>query len=150
MTDVFLVFWLDEQRYGIPLPVVDRVVHRVEINALGEVPSVIAGRVNVQGRDIPVFDLRMRFGLPERNRNLNDRLIIARTRQRLVALVVDDIVGLVECGPQDLIAATQILPHIDYVEAVVKQKDGLILIHSLDTFLSSEEASVMQAALEGG
>ena len=103
MTDVFLVFWLDEQRYGIPLPVVDRVVHRVEINALGEVPSVIAGRVNVQGRDIPVFDLRMRFGLPERNRNLNDRLIIARTRQRLVALVVDDIVGLVECGPHRIL-----------------------------------------------
>jgi len=37
---------------------------------------------------------------------------------------------------------------VEYVEGVVKLSDGLILIHDLDKFLSLEEESSLDQALE--
>ncbi|MGR9115617.1 MAG: chemotaxis protein CheW [Gammaproteobacteria bacterium] len=149
MVDLYLVFMLDEQRFALPLSAVDRVVRRVEITSLIKAPPIIIGVINVQGRVMPVFDIRLRFGLPERGMALSDRLIIAHTSRWQVALIVDDVLDLVECGQQNLIEAQQILPHVEYVEGVVKRDDGLILIHNLDRFLSLEEESVLKLALSG-
>jgi purine-binding chemotaxis protein CheW len=42
----------------------------------------------------------------------------------------------------------KILPGIEYIDGVVKMKDGMILIHNLDTFLSLEEENSLDAAME--
>ena len=52
-------------------------------------PKIVLGVVNVQGKIIPVFNLRKRFGLRERETNLGDQLVIAHAAGRSVALVVD-------------------------------------------------------------
>lgn len=104
--------------------------------------------VNVQGRILPVYDLRRRFGLPQREIALTDQFIIARTARRPVALVADAVTEVVACAEPDLIASENILPGVMYMEGVVKLKDGLILIHSLDKFLSLEEEQSLNQALD--
>lgn len=41
--------------------------------------SLVAGVVNVRGQVIPVVDIGKRFLLPERDPELGDQLIVART-----------------------------------------------------------------------
>lgn len=143
-----IVFALDRQRYALPLPVVDRVVRMVAITPLPKAPDIVLGVVNIQGRVIPVIDMRRRFRLPEREIALTDQLVVAHTVRRPVALVADAVQDVITCAEQSLITAENILPQVKYVEGVVKLTDGLILIHDLDKFLSLEEESSLDQALE--
>ena len=147
MNDQFIIFTLGEQRYALHLSVVDRVVRAVTINPIPQAPEIILGVVNVQGRIIPIINMRRRFGLPEREIVLTDQLIIAHTARRPVGLVVDAIIDVIEYPKQGIAAAENILPDLEYVEGVVKFQDGLVLIHDLDKFLSLEEETSLSQAL---
>ena len=144
MQRLIIVFNLDEQRYALHLSAVERIIRIVEITPLPQAPEIVLGFVNVQGQVIPVFNMRKRFRLPDREISLSDHLIIARTAKRTVALVADAASGVVECGEEELAAANRILPDLKYVEGVAKLEDGLILIHNLDTFLSLEEEKTLE------
>ena len=147
-TTQLVIFALHDQRVALPLASVDRVVRLVEITALPKAPAIVLGVVNVQGRIIPVIDLRRRFGWEERAPDVTDQLIIARTARRRVALLVDRVLEIAH-PPADtvLLEPGAILPGLDYVQGVVKMQDGLVLIHDLDTFLSVDEEAGLDRAL---
>ncbi|MDP1535164.1 MAG: chemotaxis protein CheW [Rubrivivax sp.] len=147
-SDFLIIFTLDDQRYALPLPAVDRVVRMVAITPLPNAPDIILGVVNFQGRVIPVINMRRRFCLPEREIALTDQLVVAHTARRPVALAADAVLDVIACPAQSLIAAEEVLPNIEYVEGVVKLADGLILIHDLDKFLSLEEENFLAQALK--
>lgn len=148
ITNQYVVFVLEGQRYALPLATVDTVVHMVHITPLSKAPDIVLGIVNVRGQVIPVVNLRRRFRLPEREVALTDQLIVAHTARRPVALVADTVMDVVECSEQSLVAAQNILPATDYLQGVVKLKDGMILVHDLDTFLSLEEDRSLDLALD--
>lgn len=147
-SEQLIVITLDEQRYALRLAAVERIARMVEITPLPAAPPAVSGIVNVQGRVLPVYDLRRRFGLPQREIKLTNQLIVAHTARRPIALVADAVTDVVACAEPDLIAAEKILPGVAYMEGVVKLKDGLILIHNLDTFLSLEEEQRVNQALD--
>lgn len=144
----YVVLTLDEQRYALDISGVERIVRAAEITNLPKAPDIVLGVVNVRGQVIPVVNLRKRFQLPEREIDLMDQFIIARTSKRSVALVADSVGGVIERSTQDVVKAGQILPNMEYVDGVVKTEDGLILIHDLETFLSLEEERVLETAME--
>lgn len=143
-----VVFTLDDRGYGLPLPAVERIVRAVAVTPLPKAPDIVLGVINVQGRVIPVINVRRRFRLPEREIGLADQIVIARSRRRRVALVVDAVSGVLEYSEPDAVGAQDVLPALPYVQGVVKLAGGLILIHDLDTFLSLEEESHLDRALE--
>jgi purine-binding chemotaxis protein CheW len=143
-----VVFTLDEQRYALNLFAVERVVRIVEFVPLPKAPEIVLGVLNVQGRIIPVVNIRKRFRLPEKEVDLNSHLIIAHTERRDVGLVVDAVTGVFEYSEQEVITPEKILPGIEYIEGVVRLGDGIILIHNLDTFLSLEEESTLDKVIE--
>lgn len=147
-SNIFLAFILDGGRYALPLPAVDRVVRMVAITPLPKAPDIVLGVVNIQGRVIPVVNMRRRFCLPEREIALTDQLVVAHTARRPVALVANAVLDVIACPAQSLIAVEDVLPDVEYVEGVVKLVDGLILIHDLDKFLSLEEENFLAHALE--
>lgn len=146
--DHLIVFVLDRQRYALPLHAVDRVVRMVAITPLPKAPDIVLGVVNFQGRVIPVINMRRRFNLPEKDIALTDQLVVAHTSRRPVALVADAVHDVITGSAQSLIETENILPGVEYVEGVVKLGDGMILIHDLDKFLSLEEESSLNQALE--
>jgi purine-binding chemotaxis protein CheW len=143
-----VVFTLSEQRYALCLGAVERVFPFAEVTHLPQAPEVVLGVVNVRGRIIPVVDIRKRLRLPDRETNLSDRLIVAQTSRRTVALIADAVSGVVEGSKDELIAAETILPGLEYVEGVTKLEDGMILIHNLEKFLSLEEEKTLDQALK--
>ncbi len=143
-----VVFTLDEQRYALHLSAVERIVHTVEVTPLPQAPAIVLGLINMQGRIIPVVNIRKRFRLPEREVTLGDRLIIAHTSKRPVALVADAVTGVVETSAEKVVAAEKVWPGLAYVAGVVKLEDDTILVHDLDTFLSLDEEQVLDEALQ--
>lgn len=142
-----LAVTLDEQRYALHLSSVERVVRAVEITPLPKAPEIVLGVINIQGKVIPVVNVRERFRLPERPLELSDRIIFAHSSRRSVALVVDAVSGVIDCAERDMIAAERIVPRMEYIEGIAKLEDGLILIHDLDRFLSLDEEKRLDNAL---
>ncbi|KVW94799.1 chemotaxis protein CheW [Thiobacillus denitrificans] len=145
--DEYVVLCFDALRIALPLSVVERVIRAVYVTPLPGAPAIVSGVANLQGRVIPVVNMRRRFRLPEREMALTDRLVIAHTAQRPVALVADSVNGVLEHAGPDRVDAETILPDLEYVEGVVKLDDGLILIHDLDRFLSLDEAEALDRAM---
>jgi purine-binding chemotaxis protein CheW len=142
-----VVFNLADQRYALHLSAVEGVVRIAEITVLPKAPEIVLGIINVRGCVIPVVDTRRRFGLPTREVNLSDHLIIARTSKRVVALLADVVAGVVQHSRAAITAANEILRDLDYVEGVIKLDDGLVFIHDLDTFLSAVEERTLEQAM---
>jgi purine-binding chemotaxis protein CheW len=143
-----VVFRLDEQRYALPLAAVERIVRAVEVTFLPKAPSIVLGVIDMEGQALPVLNVRRRFGLPERQIRPDDHFLIARTVSRVVALMVDEALGLVERSQTEIIGADQIVPGLEQFQGVVKLDDGLVLIHDLEKFLHLDEASTLDEAME--
>ena len=144
---VLLIFILDAQRYALPLPDVDRVVRMATVTPLPKAPGIVLGVINIQGRVIPIINMRQRFCLPDKEIALTDQLIVAHTRRRSVALVADAVQDVAGYPAQSIVPAEHIVPGAEYVQGVIKLEDGLVLIHDLDKFLSLEEENFLDRAL---
>ncbi len=146
--DQILVFTLDELSYALLLPTVLRVIHAVEVRRLPKAPEIISGIINIQGQIIPVADIRKRFGLAEREIELDDRMIIADTAKRKVALFVDAVTGIKDLATRQFVNSKEALPFAEYIRGVAKVDDELILIYDLEQFLSLDEEKELEHALK--
>jgi len=141
------VFRLDEQRYAVPLSVVERVVRAAELTSLPKAPAVVLGVVDVGGRVLPVLNVRRKFNLPERELRVTDQFLIARAGRRSVVLVIDEAQRVLEVPSSEIIVVTEIIPGLEQIKGVAKLRDGLVLIHDLEKFLSLEEERDLDQAI---
>ncbi len=142
-----VVFRLDEQRYALALPVVERVLRMVEVVPFPKAPEIVAGAIDVQGQLLPVLNVRRRFRLPERAATARDQLVIARTRRRRVVLAVDAVEGVIDPPSSERVASAVVAPGLEYVRGVTRlEPHGLVFIHDLETFLSLDEEQALEAA----
>lgn len=142
-----LVFRLDERRYALPLAAVERVVRAVAVTPLPGAPSIVLGAIDVQGRVLPVLNVRRRFRLPDREVRPSDWFLLARTADRTVVLVIDESEGVVERSEAGVVASTQIVPGLQTFPGVIQLDDGLGLILDLERFLSLSEGRALDEAM---
>ncbi|MFH0785054.1 MAG: chemotaxis protein CheW [Pseudomonadota bacterium] len=136
-----LLFTLSDMHCALPLAEIERILRVVEINPIPKAPEILIGLINVQGRIIPVLNLRRQFRLPASEVTLNDQLIIARSTNGSAALLVDNVIGVREYSEQEIIGGDELFPGIESLEGVAKLKDGIIYIYHLDSLFSVEHAT---------
>jgi purine-binding chemotaxis protein CheW len=147
--DSFLAFTLEQQRVALPLAVVDEVIGAVEITPLPKAPAIVLGVINRRGRVVAVVNFRKRFGFAQRELQLSDRMILARTSLRPVAIPVDRVDSVISIDRHSITDVDRITPRTEYVEGVAKLPGDLLLIHDLSRFLSLDEESELAEALKG-
>lgn len=143
-----VVFTLNAQRYALRLDAVERVVRAVAVTPLPDAPEIILGIINVQGRIVPVINMRKCFHHPERQLRTSDQFIISSTETRTFALVVDEILDVLECPTVGVVPVGEILPHLERVEGVMILEDGMILISDINKILSFADEAVPGALLK--
>ena len=146
-TPQLLIFTLDEQRYALRLPAVERVVRAAAITPLPKAPDVVLGVLDLRGQVIPVINLRRRFRLPEREIRTQDQFVIAQAKLLTVALVVDGVECVLDASVEEIVAPDDILSGTGYLEGVTRTADGLVLIHDLSSLLFPEEETLLTQAL---
>lgn len=138
-----IVFTVEDHRYALDLSFIERVVRAVEVTPLPRAPEMVIGVINMQGRILPVLDIRKRLGCSESVVSVSDRFIIVRLPRKTVAFVVDTVVGVMECRAEEMTSAENILSGIESIEGVFNVGGGMILVHDPVHFLSSEEEKVL-------
>jgi purine-binding chemotaxis protein CheW len=143
-----VLFIVDDQKYALPLEIVDRVVRAVEVTPLPEAPPVVAGIFNLHGRPVPVVDLRRRFRLPERAIDVDDHFIVAQSSTMLVAFPVDEALGLVKEFDDEPVPAADVVPDLPYVASVVPSGAEMVYVLDIDTVLTDDESDTLQQKLD--
>ena len=147
-TSHFLVFMLDDKQFALPLDTVERVIHAVEITDLPEVPAIVRGIINYKGTILPVFDIRPRFHLSQREIQPEDQLIIVNTPERTVALLVDTVSGDIEKLSSDVVPPGSKFAGTSVQEGILKMENGIILIPDLSNILTRQEDRILLKAMK--
>ena len=142
-----LLFTIEGERFALPLAVVEHVVHAVAITELPGAPEIVLGVIDVHGAIVPVVNLRRRLGLPEREMELSDQLILARHGDGAVALLADQVGDVTFLRPGALIEAAALPRPAAFIDGVLKLEDGLAILQNLERFLSLDESRAMEGAL---
>jgi purine-binding chemotaxis protein CheW len=143
----WVVFGLNGSRYALPLTVVDRIVRAAQVTPLPLAPPVVLGALDVGGNVLPVFNVRRRLCLPERDISPDDQFLIARSAQRTVVLAIDSAHGVLEIPANSTVDARALALNLRHIGGVIPLEDGLVLIHDLEEFLSLDEARALDEAM---
>jgi purine-binding chemotaxis protein CheW len=134
-----VVFVLDDQQYALNLACVERIVRAVEVTHLPEAPATIHGVINVEGRIIPVLNSRRLLGLPDREIDLQDVLIIVTEADRTVAVVGDEVRPVLELPEERIAAAENVMAGDGYVQGVTTDTNGMVIILTIENILAHSE-----------
>ena len=143
-----LIFTLDDRRYALRLDAVERVIRAAATTPLPGAPEIVLGILDLQGRVIPVINLRKRFRVQERGVRSSDQFVVAVSGALTVALAVDGTDGVLEPG-REMIDTEKIVAGMGFLEGVTRTEDGLVLIHDLERLLFAEEEELLARALAG-
>ena len=145
-SEYLVVFAIEKQWFAVRHTAVERIVRAVEITPLPSAPEIISGVINVQGKILPVINIRKRLRLTEKEIDVCDKLIILNTKKRTVMIIADTIEGVVR--GEDIIPARDIAKNIDAIQGILKVNDDLTFICDIEKFLSIEEEEALERAVD--
>ena len=140
-----LVFEVNNQQFGVLSGSVVEVVRAVTLTPLPAASAIAEGLLNLRGRVVPVLDVRHVFGLPAKDIEHTDHLIVVRGGERFVALRVDRATDLVLCSEESLQAAEDVLPNSELISAVARIDDRIIHVLDIGRLLAVVRAAVPAA-----
>ena len=132
-----LTFKLDDQEYALDIANVVQVVRMVALTRPPKAPAYVEGMFNLRGKIIPVIDVRRRYGLPAKPYDLDTQLLIATANDRTLAMMVDEVSEVLALSIDSIEPPEAIGPELEYLSAVGKVGDRLILILDPDTLMAN-------------
>ena len=144
----YVVFQLTNQRFALPLTVVEQVVQVVEICPWPKMPDYIHGIINLHGEIIPVINIHFLFGLPAKEIELSDQLIIAATSSRKLAILVNSSHEVLELEDDKVVNSDKIMFEMIYIQGVMKLENGMVLINNIEEFLCPENLRKLEESLK--
>ncbi|KJS44157.1 MAG: chemotaxis protein CheW [Roseovarius sp. BRH_c41] len=88
---MYLTFPIGTELYGVSIGVVTEIVGLQRIMSVPDVPRYIKGVINLRGKVIPLMDVRLRFGMPEKAYDDRTVVIVLQVSDAPVGLIVDGV-----------------------------------------------------------
>ena len=95
LTGRFLTFYIEDVLYSLPLSHVIEIIGIQHITHIPHVPHYIKGIVNLRGKVVPISDVRLKFGQPERPYDDKTCIVIVLINDMNVGLIVDSVAEVV-------------------------------------------------------
>lgn len=134
--DKMVVFFLGDQRYGLPISVVQEIQQLVAFSEVPQQGGAVVGMVNLRGAVIPALDMRRLVGLPTVEYRLETPMIMCRARGILVAVIVDEVEDVLTMPEGCLQAAPPMHALATKMIGVCRMQDHLIYLLEADELLA--------------
>jgi len=130
-----LVFTVDNQRFAIDINVVDRVLMAMEVNLMPNASNGELGLINLQGKILPIFDIRKLLNYPEREMELDDQFIICFHQEKIVAIWVDAVMKVHSISKEVDMSLHELPIDARGAKYIIDEDGKPILIYSLSELL---------------
>lgn len=153
----YLTFQLGRESYGIGILKVQEIVGVMPVTRMPRMPSFVRGLVNLRGKVIPVFDLRLKFGLEGKEDTERTCIIVVRLSlgsetadQVTLGVIVDEVSEVVD------VPASQIEPapafgavvDVSFLLGVGKVGNKVVMLLDADRILPREELEAVAGQSE--
>ncbi len=140
-------FKLGKEEFGVDILKVQEINRMLEITEMPNSPEFIEGIVNLRGRIIPVVDLKKRLHLPEKEHDNSTRIIVVELNNKTVGFIVDEVSEVLRIESRVTEPPPQMVAGIDsdFITAVAKLEDRLLILLDLNKVLSRDEAKELEA-----
>lgn len=145
-TNQYLVFILNDTRFGINLLNVKEILGDPEFSQVPEMPDYVKGMTSIRGEDVPIVDLKEYFEMSIAEKPSHRPLIVVEGKCRLCpGLLVDAVIGVITVKT-DAIEHVQIpMTNLvkDYVAGVYASKEAEIFILNVDKLFSEDTIQLL-------
>ena len=148
----YLTFFLDSEEYGISILKIKEIIGMMTVTSVPQTPEFVRGVINLRGKVIPVFDLRLCFGMDSVEATERTCIIVVEIieeQEYLVVGIVVDSVSEVLNIPKENIEDTPTFGstlHTDYISGMAKMDGGVKLLLDIDHVLGGQDLSRFGAA----
>jgi purine-binding chemotaxis protein CheW len=147
----YLTFDLGNECYSIPIMKVREIISVIEITRIPKMPSFLKGVVNLRGKIIPVIDLRLKFGLPEKEFDDLTAIIIVemQTANAIIqtGIIVDNVEDVLDIVPSNIELPPQydIGMDLSFLIGIGKVNEKVIMIINANKILSMDELTKLES-----
>jgi purine-binding chemotaxis protein CheW len=146
-----LLFRLGSQTYAFAVESIVQIVSMVAIITLPQLDKTVEGVINVQGRIVPVVDMRRHLGLQEVQFDLYTPILLIRSGDWILGLIVDEVLDVLNLCPEEFTPISEILPgdlgQALAVRDLVRASDGMSLLLDPEyLFAPHQREALSQAA----
>ena len=137
----YMAFTLGAEEYGVDILRVREIRGWEAVTRIPNTPSYVKGVLNLRGRIVPVFDLRLRLGMPFRAYEKETVVIILRVlngkMEKEIGVAVDKVSGVLNADPEEI----QLTPDFgvrlrtDFINRLATANDKMVMLLDVDKLL---------------
>ena len=137
----YLTFFVEEEQYGIDISRIKEIIAAMDITHIPKTPDFVKGVINLRGSIIPVVDVRLKFGMPEREMDVNTAIIIYEVNKVYIGFIVDQVEDVLSLNDENISDAPHFGTNIDtsFIENVAEVENDVIMLLNLEKIFEAEE-----------
>lgn len=144
-----VIFALGEQRYALPIDRVQEIQQIVEPTPVPDTSSALLGMINLRGAVVPAIDLRQMLGMEPRTYDLQTPMVVCRSGENLVALVVDAVQDVIAIDADAIQPPSGVYELADRMIGVYRSEQGLVFVLDVESLLPEERLSEVGSLVDG-
>lgn len=144
-SEKYLTFLLCDEEYGIPIRDVKEIIGIMDITAIPKSPAFLKGVINLRGKIIPVIDLRIEFGLEERQYTQRTCIIVVdiliQGTKKLMGIIVDTVSEVMGIHKEEIEQASRDDNYFDeeFFAGIAKVKGKVVILLEVEKLLSNQD-----------
>lgn len=141
----YLTFQLANEEYGLEILKVREIIGIMSFTTVPQTPDYVKGVINLRGKIIPVFDLRIKLGLKENEYNHETCIIVVGVKDSLVGIIVDTVSEVIDIDENEIEPSPKFGKHIDtrYIIGIgIKENQAKVLL-DIESVLTDEDVETI-------
>ncbi len=148
----YLMFNLGDEEYGIDIARITAIEELPQITTIPDMPNFVKGVINLRGKVIPAVDLRLRFGIEEREYDDRTCIVIVSVDDSTIGLIVDIVSEVHEIknndiGPPPSFKNTS--GKEQYISGLAKKGEEVKIILDVEKIISNEDKAILEQEKNG-
>jgi chemotaxis signal transduction protein/ABC-type nitrate/sulfonate/bicarbonate transport system substrate-binding protein/AmiR/NasT family two-component response regulator len=142
MEGKYLIFILDNERYGIEILKIVEIIKMVPITCVPNTPAFVKGVINLRGSIVPTIDLRLKIGMDPAEYSSKTRILISEDERdgvkTRVGFIVDAVEVICDVKAEKIESSSSFNDQADnqFILGAVKSTDGIYLLLNLPMIMA--------------
>ena len=137
----FVTFQIGKEIYGIDVVRAKEVLNLTEITHVPNSSSFIKGVIDLRGTIVPLLDMRLKFGIEEKEYDENTAVVIVEFNKKLFGMIVDTVLDVLSMSTEKVENTEHFKNESngDLVKGIGRVDNNLIIVLDVDEIISSDE-----------
>ena len=135
----YIVFKTNSQSLAIGIEEVDKIIEFEEGKKIPEPLPYMLGVIEYNEKVLPIVDLGKRLYNRDLVKDTDTKIIVINWKERLLGLVVDDILGIKSYGEEYEEPNNEMETNKEYLNGFIKLPDDIIIVLNVDKLFDRDQ-----------